>query len=371
MADTKQTHEMAGIEALRFACGFAVLIWHYQDFFFFGAVEAEKIAELRNNFPLSSILHIPFYYGNWAVELFWTISGFIFYWRYADLIRGRRVGSADFAVRRFSRLYPLHIVTLFLAAIGQYLYFGTHGYNFINTENSIGAFIAQLFFASNWFPSQPQTFNSPIWSVSAEIPVYFAFFWAVRAFGNSALLAIALCALCWVVTKIPNAGPSLIVTCAMYFFAGGAAQRLSKLPYTIPISAGIVILCLALITFGFWSVNGKSIFLLSVFAVVFMARAGETHAGSFLRHISFLGSATYSSYLLHFPLQIGIVIVVDALGYARSIFFSPVALIAYLATVIALSFAIYRWFEMPAQNWLRKASARVSARQPALLTERP
>jgi peptidoglycan/LPS O-acetylase OafA/YrhL len=35
-AQTKQNHELVGIEVLRFICAFAILIWHYQHFFFTG-----------------------------------------------------------------------------------------------------------------------------------------------------------------------------------------------------------------------------------------------------------------------------------------------------------------------------------------------
>ena len=53
----------------------------------------------------------------------------MFYWTYARSIFERRTRFNEFVSRRFSRLYPLHIVTL-VAAL-QFLYFHSHGQSFI------------------------------------------------------------------------------------------------------------------------------------------------------------------------------------------------------------------------------------------------
>jgi peptidoglycan/LPS O-acetylase OafA/YrhL len=77
-----------------------------------------------------------------------------------------------------------------------------------------------------------------------------------------------------------------------------------------------------------------------------------------MRRFSFLGNATYSSYLLHFPLQLFTVILLDGLGLSRALFFRPIALFAYLAAVIAISLVVHGLFERPAQGWIRNASRR-------------
>ncbi|MFX8616630.1 hypothetical protein ABTM15_20390, partial [Acinetobacter baumannii] len=65
-----------------------------------------------------------------------------------------------------------------------------------------------------------------------------------------------------------------------------------------------------------------------------------------------LGNATYSSYLIHFPIQLAAVIIVDALGLPRSVFLSPFAVVGYLVLSIGGGLLIYHYFEMPAQSWL-------------------
>jgi peptidoglycan/LPS O-acetylase OafA/YrhL len=125
--------------------------------------------------PALSSLFLAYDHGDLAVPAFWAISGYIFYWRYAQPINSHRSGLADFSVRRFSRLYPLHFSTLLAVAALQYAYFSTHGTTFIYADNGAKAFGLQLLFASNWFSWQGFSFNGPIWSVSAEILIYFVF----------------------------------------------------------------------------------------------------------------------------------------------------------------------------------------------------
>ena len=89
---------------------------------------------------------------------------------------------------------------------------------------------------------------------------------------------------------------------------------------------------------------------------------------NFKTHRPFLGNATYSSYLMHFPIQLGLVgRILDALGFSRTVFFSPIVLVAYLALVISTSLAVYHLFELPAQNWIRRRARRPKSMPQATL----
>jgi len=191
-AALNHVHELAGIEVLRFLCAFAILLWHYPHFFFVGEVDDTQLLAIRPALPAHWLLQYLYAQGWCAVQVFWCISGFIFYWRYARPIFDRRIQLAEFATRRFSRLYPLHIVTLIIVALLQYLYSRSHGQNFIVPNTSAGSFLAQLFFASNWFDWQSESFNGPIWSISVEILVYFGFFYIMRAVGAKPVVAIVI-----------------------------------------------------------------------------------------------------------------------------------------------------------------------------------
>jgi peptidoglycan/LPS O-acetylase OafA/YrhL len=356
----KQGYEVAGVEVLRFICAFAVLLYHYQHFLFTGAYIDTVAASTRDTFPMYALFR-PFYEYGWAaVQVFWVISGFIFYRQYADLVNKGRVGFLDFAIRRFSRLYPLHFVTLLLAALGQLIYFISHGETFIYSDNSGVAFTYQLFLASNWFRWEHHSFNEPIWSVSVEILIYFAFFGVMRTLRPNAfvaLLALGISGLLHISHLSGILSPS-VLSCGVCFFAGGAVQKLCEHRFALWFAGCIGVVTLVLLVLHIYDLNFKSFLILAVSTVAFFSLLDETRAGSVMRRFSFLGNATYSSYLLHFPLQLFIVILLDGLGLSRSVFFHPIALFAYLAAVIAISLVVHGLFERPVQDWIRNVSRR-------------
>jgi peptidoglycan/LPS O-acetylase OafA/YrhL len=359
----KQDHELAGIEILRFVCAFAVLIWHYQHFFFIGGWIPAVGAALRPTLPFYRELKVFYDNGSLAVPFFWVISGFIFYWHYSGPIRSRAVTFFDFVTRRFSRLYPLHFVTLIAVAIGQYIYSRSHPTDFIYTWNKPIGFAAHLLFASNWLARQPLTFNGPIWSVSIEILIYLSFFAIARTFRlhiSVPACAAAAFALCLYFVHSPI-NPD-VFSCGMYFFAGGVAQQVSRLRAAFPIAGCAIAATLAALTFGPFVLNVPVLLCLATGAVIVFTRLGESVLRAPFRHLAFLGNATYSSYLLHFPLQLLMVTVVDAIGWPRSIFYSPVSFLGFLAAVLGLSLLVYHYFEMPAQNFIR-AAVRVSRKR--------
>ena len=218
-------HELSGIEVLRFICAFAVLFWHYQHFFFSGAFVEVNAEKIRNALPMYALFKPVYLYGFWAVQVFWLISGFIFYRQYANAIINRSIGLSDFVIRRFSRLYPLHFITLLLVALGQAIYFSSHGKTFIYQNHSGVSFVSQLLFASNWFSWQTYSFNGPIWSISVEILVYVVFFGIVRTLGSNMLVALFGLGISWILFhwrwRFAAINPDVFL-CGIYFFAGGA-----------------------------------------------------------------------------------------------------------------------------------------------------
>ena len=112
------------------------------------------------------------------------ISGYIFFWKYGSAIAKNEISFKKFAIWRFSRLYPLHFVTLILVAIMQFIFFKQNGVFFVYADNSIKDFVLQLFMANFWLPEPVHSFNGPIWSVSVEIIAYIVFFVSLRFFGK-------------------------------------------------------------------------------------------------------------------------------------------------------------------------------------------
>ena len=348
--------EFAGLEIAQFLCALAVMFWHYQHFFYKGIYES--IASGGDTAPAAAVtfpLHwlFGFFYdnGNYAVPVFWMISGFIFFWKYGATINEGRVSAYQFFILRFSRLYPLHFATLLLVALLQFIYIQTHGTSFIYDNNDVFHFVLQLGFASNWVDGRSFTFNGPIWSVSIEVLVY-AFFLAVVSFLKPSLI------LCLVVALAAKAAghfwPQRFFECAQFFFVGGIVQLVAgncRLAIDGSRSAsGVLGLCVSIEThFRLGSIIGLSFFVVTSFAlldeVVSLRRSNVVK----------IGDLTYASYLLHFPVQLAIVLTIDALGLSRNLFLHPAALVAFIAGTFGLAWIVFQAYEMPAQGALRAA----------------
>jgi peptidoglycan/LPS O-acetylase OafA/YrhL len=76
-------------------------------------------------------------------------------------------------------------------------------------------------------------------------------------------------------------------------------------------------------------------------------------SGTVSRMILALGNLTYSSYLLHFPVQLTILLILDRLGIDKNIYMNPLSLPAFIIGIFALSHVIYVFFDRPMQNRLR------------------
>lgn len=345
-------NKLPGLEALRFVAAFAVLIWHYQHFSYLADIPVDLV---RARLPLYGLLR-PFYEaGEYGVWVFWCISGFIFFWKYRDAIFDRSVSGWTFFVFRFSRLYPLHLATLIAVAILQSLYFRMHGYFFVYQNNDVRHFLLQLVMASKWGLEGGDSFNGPIWSISVEVLVYVVFFLMLRFVTRSPLLNVVI-----VVACLNLSGQ--IFSCLAFFYAGGLAA-IARRAVAAAASRGAIeragwsvatLVPVSIAAFGLQSQLIAWLFLLPYTPVLLFCLSGEIMLPARVqRMVEAAGNMTYSSYLLHFPIQL-----LMALGFAiagRALPFYDGAFFAvYVGATLLAAYFAYRWLEAPAQSLLRK-----------------
>lgn len=339
-----------GIEIGRFLCALAVVLWHYQQFFQPGVEGGGSDAPPDVvKYPFYSVLSFFYLNGHHAVVIFWMISGFIFFWKYGPDLHDRKVSVYKFFMLRLSRLYPLHLFTLIIVAILQVLYISSHRDYFIYNHNDAPHFLLQLVFASNWFGRLPLTFNGSVWSVSVEVVAYAFFFLVVRFFRPGLILCLVVAV---VFKTLDHFQPQNLFVCIEYFFVGGAVVRLieklnatqSRIAFWLCASGIVAIAATRL---------GSGTVIIFAFCCLTMFALLNEALGSRFERISKLGDLTYASYLIHFPIQLALVLVVDWLGVSRGVFFSPFALIAFLVVTFGLSWLIFHGFEMPAQRRIR------------------
>ena len=306
-----------------------------------------------------------------GVGYFFLLSGFIFFWLYNAPIKKKEISAWEFSVQRFSRLYPLHFLTLLIVALLQLLYSSQESTSFVYPFNDSYHFFLNLIFASNWGFEIGWSFNAPIWSVSIEVLMYI-FFFLLALFclgGWQFCLSISVLAL-----VLSHTVHNPILYGLSLFFLGGFVFHVTYLISTkyqllkVPIYTATIIFwsCLiinyyiidlntAVFAFG---VIGKIIlfsfseYIVFPFTVCSLALI-EIDRGPFLRPISWIGNITYSSYLLHFPLQLlfGLAVSFGVLNF--NFYRNPINLVIYFTILIALSYFVYLKFERPMQKIIR------------------
>jgi len=382
LADAPRFHLL---DAARGLAALAVVLYHWRNFA--GVRPAPGAGPwVESAQPFWSWLS-PFYsQGLQAVDFFFVLSGFVFYWLYADGIAADRVGFRRFFVLRFSRLYPLHFVTLLLVAAGQFALRACHFRPFLTPFNDLRHFVLQLFLAGSWGFESGQSFNLPAWSLSHEVLLYGLFFLVCRVCGVRLWLT---CGLALLGPVLGGWLPWRLGDNIAGFFLGGLDCRLyvalSVRPGrgVWPVALGVCLVAWVLIPLNFshhfvyrayvelfgahryvaghdllggaimiltHPAAGFILFPLPVLALALLeARRSFAFAG-----LGFLGAISYSSYLLHFPLQLGCALLARLRHWSVAVFDTPAFFLGFFAVLLALSWLSYRCFELPCQRWLRR-----------------
>jgi peptidoglycan/LPS O-acetylase OafA/YrhL len=351
-------HPLLGLEVLRFVCAVSVLVWHYQHFYFVGA---QAVGFVASDQPLYGLLK-PFYEAGWlGVQTFWCLSGFIFFWKYARPVADGAVPARHFAVLRFSRLYPLHLLTLLVVVVLGAAYRAQHGgADFVYSHNDVPHFLLQLAMASDWPGRSEWSFNGPIWSISIEILVYGLFYVLCRLGWTRPWQVLAMIAGAGVVYALKlTAHP--VVLCVFFFYLGAATYQAHARWQGWPRAwqqAALMLAWLAGVAGTAALVAGvlRPMFyvaLISPLSLLVLLDAVQPRSAAWARRINALGNTTYASYLLHFPLQLGCVTLAAALGWRLPVA-QPLFLLGFLGLTFALATVAYRTLEMPAQRWLRR-----------------
>lgn len=352
-------HKLLGIELLRFLSSVAVLIFHYQHFAFVGGTETNFIASQQ---PYFSVLRVFYEYGFYGVEIFWCISGFIFFWKYSTLIADEKMSGYVFFALRLSRLYPLHFVTLIFMALMQYVYFSRHGSYFVYQYNDIHHFLLQLGLASNWGFQSGDSFNGPIWSISIEVLVYALFFLSLKYVSKSVIF-IAVVALAAAAIQIFKVSEHPVFPCIMFFYIGCLTATVYRKATADTAARKIVTIGALLAFLGIVALqllfDIKAKYFLVVFTpaiiILCVTHIRETWVAN--RVLVPAGNMTYASYLLHVPIQITVVSLLNYLNIDVPVY-NKAFFISFLLGTLALSYWVFEGFEMPAQRFVRKALLR-------------
>ncbi len=346
------------LDITRWIAAFAIIVWHFQHFYF--VLGGRHVSWFyRAEQPFYGLLW-PFYeYGNMVVPFFFCLSGFIFFWKYSQPVGQGKVSASEFFLLRLSRLYPLHLLTLLIVALLEWICLKTQGAFYVYFCNDIKHFFLHLFLISHWGFQSGWSFNSPSWAVSSEFFAYIVFFILgrlklLKMFGAFGVIAAAIC------IPVLYSGFAEVL---LYFFSGGLMylfyQKIILLRHryweTFLVRPLLVFFILLGIAPILWFRAETYIFVvwLSLFGPLILLLALIQNRGAQRgKSWAWLGNMTYSSYMIHFPLTLLIF-----LGFK----FSNIALIpdmnlflGFHAILWPLSWLCYKFVENPMQDWLRR-----------------
>jgi len=370
MSNCLWPNRLITLDVSRGFAALAVVLWHWQHFAYNGSSPPEYF-DIASQ-PLYAILRIFYEKGHMAVAYFFILSGFIFFWLYRSSIEKRNTSFGNFWVQRFSRLYPLHIITLLIVALLQIVYISHNGSYFVYPFNDMYHFFLNLGFVPKFGFESGWSFNAPVFTVSFEIFMYFVFFIvAYNHQGKHSLFCLGISVISFAILFFVEHG---IFKGLTLFFLGGfvfhltfvVSTKLHRLKIVIYIIAA---LCWLLTIVNFYIFNlsyfilefgliGKIFLFGFPYAILFPFTVCslaliEIDKGQFLKSISWIGDITYSSYLLHFPLQLVFGLALSY-GILNSDFYlNPIYLVVFFLILIPLSYITFIGFERPIQNIIR------------------
>ncbi|WP_217605669.1 acyltransferase [Chitinophaga sp. GbtcB8] len=394
------------LDTIRAVSAFIVIFAHWQFFYYTNDVytkDGYDPAALPGYQRLSLIYDHPMV----VVDLFFLLSGFIFFWLYAERVSSGKIGFGKFMWYRITRLYPIQFVSLLLVALLQYLMLRNAGHYFIIQYNDVYHFFLNLLFIQNWGLEKGPSFNGPSWSASVEVFLYIIFFITCRLHLQRRLGVLALLLpaglLVYCFYDLLGKGIFSFFEGALVYYAYKWIVEENRIRQLLPWIAAITILLFAglVVTGNFSSLSQIVIRLLQQIAPgrdeVFYLSAPVIAGRVFFRSIiapliiltlvlwgtnssgsgkrwSWLGNSSYAMYLLHFPLQITFVLITDYYGISRTVYHSPYTILLFFTILLPLSVAAHYGFEYPVQEKLRsrlfrKAKQPISIAEPAIISQ--
>lgn len=359
MANREEINALTGI---RFIAATYVVLYHVGDqmFLYF-------YPEL---FPIYNIFTQNGFLG---VELFFVLSGFILAYNYYDSFSKFNFSVyRGFVLKRFARVYPLHLLTLLLLFFFVLTKVPLADFDQVGpTSYDLGLFLKHLFLIQTWELPAMISWNRVSWSVSAEWFAYLLFplfvigtrWIASRRAAISAILVLyfltglvvlALFELRVLDHRLWNLEIALL-RIILGFSVGVIIYLLvEKIPRehsSKPVSAVWVYLCLLTLLIPVGNLWGVPIFAWFIYLIAIK----RSPFNSFLsqRWIVYGGKISYALYLVHGLLLEIILLAIKPEDLADAGDFVKITyMVSFVVISLLLASAAYHFVEEPCRRYI-------------------
>jgi peptidoglycan/LPS O-acetylase OafA/YrhL len=353
---TDQSHkgQIKELTSLRGIAAWWVVFYH------FGAYWSDHTIPLINAFVGNGFL---------AVDLFFVLSGFVIYLVHGnEFEKPTRALTMMFLLKRLARIYPLHIVILFLylSVPAALILFSSSG-TVPSSYNSI-SFIYKILLIDSWGLDEGLTWNVPSWSISAEWAVYLSFPILAPFIGKMERSMLALSAglvgLFVLMTTFVFAvgfeslGEMIIgfgvIRCLFQFTIGCILSALYKKWGSRLDTCSSWLFCFGSFIFILlaFDIIGDVLFAPLAFSMLILALTRERSwltSGFRFQPIVYLGEISYSTYMIHYLVYDWFkLLFVEVEGNAPLF-----VLVATFGCIFVLSAGFHTFLERPAQKLFR------------------
>lgn len=353
-----------------------------------------KIEELESIRGLAALLivffHLPKYSpildiglvnnGYLMVELFFVLSGFVICNAYAEKITTKK-DLFRFQLLRFGRLYPVHLLFLFVflgIEIAKYIAstkFGINSPNKIPFEtNNLSAFVKNIFLISSVLPNQSLSYNGPAWSISVEFYTYLVFAASILLIRKSNVIFFTvLSSISLLMLATENTfGFESMLSCFAGFFIGCLTAKFTKYIKVNLSSFYSVIAFFAIVSFLQFKTT-KDFDLLIYFltatliATLVLSKNGTLKQILRFRFLTWLGAVSYSVYMSHAAIEWVVnqvirvvlkkpeIVGVDGKSFPQlSRLETLFACIVVISVVLMISTLVYNFIEKPMREKSRR-----------------
>jgi peptidoglycan/LPS O-acetylase OafA/YrhL len=348
------------LEILRFIACIGVILYHYQHFITYRGSQY-----IPSEIPFEQYFGWFYRNGGSGVQVFWCLSGIIFAHVYQTRIADREISIPQFIWRRFSRLYPLHVLTLLIVAGLIVVLRGATDLTYFTYEfNDMKHLLLNVVFANYWGFQSGTSFNGPVWSVSIELIAYFVF--VIIAFSIRLLplklhtpivFLISWSVGYWWAQRQITGPSSFIPTCIALFMVGAIVYTVwTLIPDVVALvlfaylvadymRAGAVHTALLKLQLPFTS-------LMVALLIALIALSNSYGKIELCKSFAIrLGSLTYAMYMIHFPIQFVMVILSESIYLFD--FHNQFVFLTFFGLVVGISFICHDRFELPVQRRLR------------------